>query len=111
MVKFEMNKTLIEMKLDKLKNVPNDIIPATFQYFRNTTPTKTGNARSKTELRGNTIVANYPYAQVLNAGRGWRDGQMRGSIQAPYGMTEPTKQFFMKQLAQHLAQAIINIKG
>ena len=40
-----------------------------------------GNARRKTQLRGNEIQANYPYAQRLEEGY---------STQAPKGMTEPT---------------------
>ena len=60
------------------------------------TPIDTGNARSRTRLHGgDTIEANYPYAQRLDQGH---------SRQAPNGMTKPfeawvrakTKQIFGK---------------
>lgn len=49
--------------------------------FKRVTPVRTGNAREKTDLMGNAINANYPYALSLNEG---------SSKQAPKGMTEPT---------------------
>jgi len=49
--------------------------------FKKVTPIKTGNARKNTDLMGNAIDANYPYALSLNQG---------SSKQAPKGMTEPT---------------------
>lgn len=49
--------------------------------FKKVTPIKTGNARANTDLMGNAIDANYPYALSLNQG---------SSKQAPKGMTEPT---------------------
>lgn len=63
--------------------------------FISLTPIDTGNARSHTHLTGDTIKANYPYAQRLD--EGW-------SKQAPNGMTKPfeawmkqkTKQIFGK---------------
>ena len=44
------------------------------------TPIRTGNARSRTNLKNQTIEANYPYAQRLDSG---------SSRQAPQGMTVP----------------------
>lgn len=61
-----------------------------YKKFVDVTPVKTGNAKRNTKKSGNSIDANYPYAQVLDEGRGMRDGQMRGSTQAPKGMTQPT---------------------
>ena len=48
--------------------------------FRRLTPIRTGNARSRTQLRTDVIEANYAYAQSLDQGH---------SSQAPQGMTEP----------------------
>lgn len=45
------------------------------------TPRRSGNARSKTVLKNQTIEANYPYAERLD--QGW------SKIQAPQGMTVP----------------------
>lgn len=61
-----------------------------YQHFVKITPKDTGNARKKTKLRGDTIYANYPYAEVLD------DGHSR---QAPKGMTEPTREY-VKRLAK-----------
>lgn len=55
-----------------------------YKFFVKTTPIRSGNARRKTRLRGDTIEANYPYAVPLDEGR---------SKQAPDGMTKPTEQF------------------
>jgi hypothetical protein len=66
--------------------------------YQKLTPVKSGNARKRTTLKGNSIQANYPYAEVLDAGRGNRDGQMRGSTQAPKGMTKPWELWLQKYL-------------
>ena len=68
----------------------NQIANEAFKKFVEVTPENTGNAKRSTRLAGNEINADYPYAGVLDQGRGYRDGQMRGSEQAPKGMTEPT---------------------
>lgn len=78
----KLNNTLKVLNSNKLTQVAG-------QEFINKTPVRTGNARSKTVVQGNQIVTNYGYAEVLDAGRGFRDGQMRGSEQAPQGMTKP----------------------
>jgi hypothetical protein len=75
----------IEKQLRKLPAEATDV-------FKQNTPVKSGNARSKTSLRGqNTIAADYPYAQRLDDGY---------SKQAPQGMTEPTKRFIKKRINQ-----------
>lgn len=71
---------------DQLRKLPQESV----NKYIDLTPIRDGNARRSTTLnRQNEIVANYPYAEVLDAGRGFRDGQMRGSKQAPQGMTKP----------------------
>jgi hypothetical protein len=69
-----------------------------YESFLKNTPIHKGNAKSKTKLNGNQINAAYNYATVLNQGRGQRDGQMRGSVQAPVGMTEP----MIKDIRQYI---------
>lgn len=69
-----LNKVL--QTLDN-KNISN----VAYKTFKDKTPIRSGNARNKTKLRGNTIDANYPYAQRLEEGY---------SKQAKNGMTEPT---------------------
>ena len=95
----------LAIKLKDAKKVVNTAMPQIHQEFIKNTPVKTGNARSKTTINGKTIQAQYPYASVLNDGRGFRDGQMRGSVQAPKGMVEPTKKFAMA-LIKRLTQAL-----
>jgi hypothetical protein len=108
--KFDFDIVLIDKKLQGLKQLVPQIMPPTFQHFRQLTPKDTGNARARTTLSGNIINASYPYAKVLDNGRTFSNGRMRGSKQAPYGMSEPTKQFFMKKLAQALAQRIMGAR-
>ena len=57
------------------------------EKFKDITPIKTGNAQSKTVLKGIEIQANYPYANRLN--KGW-------SRQAPDGMTKNTIEFIRR---------------
>lgn len=78
-----LNKVLQTLNSNTLAN-------EAYKKFLDETPVNTGNARRNTKLSGNQINADYPYAGVLDEGRGFRDGQMRGSDQAPKGMSEPT---------------------
>ena len=74
--------------LDTLNS--NNIAKEAFTKFKDVTPVKTGNAKRSTKLQGNTINADYGYANVLDKGRHMTRRGMRGSDQAPQGMTEPT---------------------
>lgn len=82
----------------KLNNLPKEA----YQVFKDTTPVRTGNAKRSTRLQGDTINADYPYAQVLDKGRHMTPRGMRGSEQAPQGMTKPTEQFIRKRINQIL---------
>jgi hypothetical protein len=70
--------------LDKIQKQLQAVPSQAHRFFVSVTPRDTGNARSKTSLKGTTIEANYPYAQRLN--KGW-------SKQAPQGMVAPTVKF------------------
>ena len=78
----------------KLANVPKEA----YKVFSETTPVKTGNAKRKTRLKGSTIVADYEYAEVLDKGRHMTTRGMRGSKQAPKGMSKPTEDFIRKRV-------------
>jgi hypothetical protein len=69
-----LNKVLDALDDAKVTNVA-------YKAFVKNTPIRSGNARRKTKKSGNSIDANYPYAQRLEEGY---------SKQAPKGMTEPT---------------------
>jgi hypothetical protein len=73
-----------------------------YKKFVDVTPIKSGNAKRNTKLQGNTINANYPYANVLDKGRHMTRRGMRGSEQAPQGMTEPTIQHIRQYVKQKL---------
>lgn len=75
--------TNIKKKIAQLDAVPDQA----YTFFKAQTPIRTGNARSRTVLKKDTIVAAYPYAQRLD------DGYSR---QAPVGMTKPTEAFVKK---------------
>jgi hypothetical protein len=75
--------TNIKKKIAQLDAVPGQA----YTFFKAHTPIRTGNARSRTVLKKDTIVAAYPYAQRLD------DGYSR---QAPDGMTKPTEAFVKK---------------
>ena len=70
-------------QLEKALN-PNVMAKEAYEYFRDITPVRTGNARNRTRLQRDEIQANYAYAQRLDDG--W-------SRQAPRGMTAPTEKF------------------
>ena len=86
----ELSKELNQEKLAKFAH----------ERFRQYTPEDTGNAKRNTKLNGNEIQTNYNYARVLDQGRGMRDGQMRGSTQAPKGMTKPTIDDLLKHIKE-----------
>jgi hypothetical protein len=88
----EINKILNEQNLTKVAH----------DHFKKITPRKTGNAQQSTTHNQNSIVADYPYAFVLDAGRGHRDGQMRGSTQAPKGMSQPTVDYIRDYIKKTL---------
>lgn len=85
-VKDKMTGQLEDIK-KKLKNVPKE----GHKEFVALTPIRSGNARRKTTLSGDTIQAQYPYAQRLD--EGW-------SKQAPRGMTLPFEKWLRNRIKQ-----------
>lgn len=101
-LKFSVDTKKFLIKLGNVRSVGDQAIPQIYQEFVKNTPIKYGNAKRSTVLQGKKITANYPYAEVLDAGRGYRDGQMRGSVQAPQGMTAPTIQYLRNYIKKQL---------
>jgi hypothetical protein len=60
-----------------------------YNFWVQETPVRSGNARRRTQLRGDTIDANYPYARRLDEGY---------SSQSPQGMSRPTERFVRNRL-------------
>lgn len=77
--------------VDDLDDMPQTLREEATEYFRDSTPLRTGNARRKTKLKGDTIQADYPYAGRLDSGY---------SRQAPSGMTEPTTRYIQNRIDQ-----------
>lgn len=90
----------ISPMLQQLKKELDNIPKEAHKEFVKVTPIKTGNAKRKTRLDNDTIVADYGYAEVLDKGRHMTPRGLRGSEQAPKGMTEPTVDFIKKRLSQ-----------
>lgn len=103
-MKFNVRKTKDNITASVLRQA-GDMkgVPAqAHAFFVKTTPIDTGNARNKTKLVGNTIKADYNYARVLDKGRHSTADGMRGSKQAPQGMTKPTAKFIERLIKQKL---------
>jgi hypothetical protein len=88
--------------LKSIRNKLNNLPKEAYQEFVKITPIKTGNAKKNTKLKGKTIEANYNYAKVLDKGRHMTSRGMRGSDQAPDGMSKPTEVFIKKRIDQIL---------
>lgn len=75
--------------LKRIANQLTKLPQKAFNVFKDNTPVATGNAKRKTQLVGNEIRANYPYASRLD------DGYSR---KRPQGMTRPTENFIKDEL-------------
>ena len=71
----------VRKMFEDLEDLPRDVIKPAYKFLKKETPIRSGNARNKTVLRGDTIKSGYAYAGRLD--EGW-------SQQAPKGFTEPT---------------------
>jgi len=91
-------KNTISTKIKRLQNQLAELPKEAYEEFKNNTPVRTGNAKRNTQLKGKTIQANYQYAGVLDKGRHMTNRGMRGSEQAPEGMTKPTRDFVKKRV-------------
>lgn len=101
-LQIKVNSKSLQAKLDKLEKDLDNLPKETYQEFKKNTPIKSGNARKNTRLKGDRIEANYAYAGVLDKGRHMTNRGMRGSDQAPEGMTKPTLKFLTKRIREIL---------
>jgi len=95
-------------RLNKVLGTLNsqNIAKEAFTKFKDVTPVKSGNAKRSTKLQGNAINADYAYANVLDKGRHMTRRGLRGSEQAPKGMTEPTIEHIRDYVKQKLGVII-----
>ena len=100
MIQFDakVDTNNITNMLDQIKRELKKVPQEAYDFFVKQTPKRTGNARSKTKLRGSTIQADYQYAEGLDKGRHMTSRGMRGSDQAPEGMTKPTEKFIQDRV-------------
>ena len=92
-INYKVDFSKLDKKFDKLKTLERELMPQVFDEFVAITPIAEkngGNARRNTTYNGNVIAAMYPYATVLDDGRHLTERGMRGSLQAPEGMSKPT---------------------
>jgi len=84
-----LNMSAVSKMFDEAEKVAKTLPKEALDYFVDSTPIRTGNARRSTKLRGNTIDADYNYAERLDEGY---------SRQSPKGMTGPTEKFLQKRI-------------
>lgn len=90
---------MIDLKIDvksdgQLEAIRRELLKLpreAYDYFRSITPIRSGNARRRTRLQGNTIQADYVYAERLDQGH---------SKQAPQGMIKPTERWLQRRVKQ-----------
>jgi hypothetical protein len=101
--RVQVSRNLITPNLSRIQQDLKKLPVETHKFFVDTTPIDTGNARRQTRLVNNRkIQARYSYAQVLDKGRHMTSSGIRGSRQAPQGMSKPTKQFIKQRIKQIL---------
>lgn len=88
-MRIKVNDREFEQLVDDLEGIPTNLIKLGGDYFKSITPVRSGNARRRTSTYGDTIHADYPYAQRLDQGY---------SNQAPKGMSEPTIDYIDREL-------------
>jgi hypothetical protein len=90
-VDVQINTSALNTKLNKVQQGLAALPQQTLDEFKKNTPIRSGNARRRTKLSGQSIEADYAYAQRLN--EGW-------SRQAPQGMVEPTLKWLRNRIKQ-----------
>lgn len=86
----------IDRRIDQIvKNVIDErkLARIGYDFFRKSTPIKSGRARKSTVLRDSDIRADYPYAGRLDQGY---------SKQAPDGMSNPTVKHIQEYIQREL---------
>lgn len=84
-VRVKRNK--IKPSLGRIEKEFKKFPKEAYDYWKKITPKRSGNAKRRTKRQGNTIRANYPYAERLDNGY---------SKQAPKGMYDPTLKYLRR---------------
>lgn len=88
-MKLRLVKDSMTPSLARIDKALRTVMPQAHKFWVNTTPKDEGHARKQTRLKGQTIHADYPYAERLDEGY---------SKQARDGMSEPTTEFITQKL-------------
>jgi len=88
-IKFRLVSNTITPSLQRIQKQLNNVPREAYEVFKAATPALSGNARKRTRLQGNKIVADYPYATELDAGE---------SNKAPEGMSKPTTDYITQRI-------------
>jgi len=90
MFKIKIDNTETKKHISNISKGIKKTFKKSYEYFKDKTPYRTGNAKSRTKfVNNNTIHADYRYAKRLDTGY---------SKQAPDGMTNPTLDYLEKEL-------------
>ena len=92
-VKIEPGRDNITPDINRLLKSIDQLPEGAFREWRDQTPVRTGNARRRTRLSGDTIQAAYQYAVPLDRG---------SSPKAPDGMSRPTLEWLRRRMRQIL---------
>jgi len=86
MSKFKIDKRQVDKLFGQIKDLPETVMEQGGKFFKDTTPVRSGNARSntKTNAKAKNPVINAKYGYAGRLDEGW-------SKQAPRGMTGPTE--------------------
>ena len=90
----KVNLTQFNKQMSKALNAFDDLPEFAQKEMRSNTPIRSGNARRNTNLQGNTVTANYPYAQRLEDN--WSP-QTQGR-----GIIEPTEAAIQQEVNRRL---------
>lgn len=84
-------------ELDSIRQQIAALPKEAYDYFKSVTPIRTGNARRRTRLSGDTIRADYAYAVPLDNGHSKQalQGNPPGA-----GMTGPTEKWLARRVKQ-----------
>lgn len=90
-LKVKLVKNVMTPELRKMQKGLDKLPKEAYEFFKDETPIRTGNARRRTRLQGEVIKADYNYATELDDGK---------SRQAPEGMVKPTEEYITKRVQQ-----------
>jgi regulator of replication initiation timing len=85
----KVNLSSFKKLMTNLERNVKDLSKGAHEVFVENTPERTGNAKRKTRLQGDKIIADYNYSQELDEGY---------SRKKPKGMTQPTEQWIEDEI-------------